>query len=51
MRLVHRDGGCIVCLATGIQEIYEFSEDSNRFEGAHIVPIAHRELVSPFLYL
>jgi len=37
MRLVHRDKGCVVCLATGVQEFYECCEDSDRFQGAHIV--------------
>lgn len=47
MRLVYRDKGCVVCLAAGIQEkIYEYSEDSNRYEGGHIVGIAYQALVS-----
>jgi hypothetical protein len=51
MRLVHRDKGCAICLATGIQELYEFSDDSNRFEGAHIIDFAYHVLVSHFLVL
>lgn len=46
MRLVFRDKGCTVCLAAGIQEIYECREDSSRYEGSHIVDFAYHELVS-----
>jgi hypothetical protein len=46
MRLVYRDKGCAVCLAAGIQEIYEFRDDSNRYEGSHIIDLAYHELVS-----
>ena len=46
MRLVCRDKGCAVCLSAGIQEIYKYREDSNRYEGAHIIDIAYHELVS-----
>jgi hypothetical protein len=46
MRLVYRDKGCAVCLAAGIQEIYECREDSNRYEGSHIIDFAYHELVS-----
>ncbi|KIM81728.1 hypothetical protein PILCRDRAFT_37892, partial [Piloderma croceum F 1598] len=41
MRLVHRDEGCVVCLATGIQELYEYPDDSDRYEGAHIIDFAY----------
>jgi hypothetical protein len=51
MRLVHRDKGCAVCLATGIQELYEYPDDSNRYEGAHIIDFAYHVLVSHFLVL
>jgi hypothetical protein len=44
MRLINRDKGCVVCLAAGIQEFYEFREDSNRFEGARIIDVALNEL-------
>jgi hypothetical protein len=49
MRLINRDKGCVVCLAAGIQEFYEFREDSNRFEGARIIDVALNELVSQSL--
>jgi len=49
MRLVHRDKGCAVCLAAGIQAIYKYREDSNRYEGAHIIAFAYHELVSRYL--
>jgi hypothetical protein len=45
MRLVERDRGCVICLAAGIHAPYKYSDDSNRFEGAHIVPFACQELV------
>jgi hypothetical protein len=51
MRLVHRDKGCAVCLATGIQELYEYPDDSDRYEGAHIIDFAYHVLVSHFLVL
>lgn len=51
MRLIHRDKGCAVCLATGIQELYEYPDDSNRYEGAHIIDFAYHVLVSHFLVL
>jgi len=44
MRLVYRDKGCAVCLAAGIQEFYECREDSNRYEGSHIIDFAYHEL-------
>ncbi|KIM81053.1 hypothetical protein PILCRDRAFT_9089 [Piloderma croceum F 1598] len=44
MRLIYRDKGCAVCLTAGIQEIYECREDSNRYEGSHIVGFAYHEL-------
>ena len=46
MRLVYRDKGCAVCLATGIQNFYEDSYQSLLFEGSHIIPFAFHELVS-----
>jgi hypothetical protein len=46
MRLVYRDKGCAVCLAAGIQAIYKYREDSNRYEGAHIIDFAYHDLVS-----
>jgi hypothetical protein len=49
MRLVYRDKGCAVCLAAGIQAIYKYHEDSNRFEGAHIIAFAYHNLVSRYL--
>jgi len=50
MRLIYRDKGCAVCLAAGIQAIYEYHEDSDRFEGAHILDFAYHDLVSHCLY-
>ncbi|KAF8812306.1 hypothetical protein BYT27DRAFT_7207720 [Phlegmacium glaucopus] len=44
MRLVYRDKGCAVCLAAGIQAIYKYREDSNRYEGAHIIDFAYHDL-------
>ncbi|KIM92275.1 hypothetical protein PILCRDRAFT_117680 [Piloderma croceum F 1598] len=44
MRLVYRDKGCAVCLAAGIQEIYKYHEDSDRYEGSHIIDFAYHEL-------
>ncbi|KAM6490810.1 hypothetical protein JOM56_013773 [Amanita muscaria] len=44
MRLVYRDKGCVVCLAAGIPAIYKYHEDSNRYEGAHIIPFAYHNL-------
>ncbi|KIM72616.1 hypothetical protein PILCRDRAFT_15965 [Piloderma croceum F 1598] len=44
MRLIYRDKGCAVCLAAGIQEIYEYLEDSNCYEGSYIVDFAYNEL-------
>jgi hypothetical protein len=49
MRLVYRDKGCAVCLAAGIQAIYKDGEDSNRYEGAHIINFAYHDLVSRYL--
>ncbi len=49
MRLVYRDKGCVVCLALGIEAIYKYCEDSNRFEEAHIVAFAYRDMVSRYL--
>ena len=46
MRLLHRDKGCAVCLATRIQEIYKYSD---YYEGSHIVNFACHELVSHYL--
>ena len=58
MRLVHRDRGCVVCIGYRGQggmlpqghEIYSLEDDSNRFEGAHIIDLAHYELVSFSLF-
>lgn len=44
MRLVYRDKGCAVCLAAGIQAIYKYCEDSNRYEGTHIIAFAYHNL-------
>ncbi|KIL63927.1 hypothetical protein M378DRAFT_163885 [Amanita muscaria Koide BX008] len=44
MRLVYRDKGCAVCLAAGTHAIYKYREDSNRYEGAHIIPFAYHNL-------
>jgi len=44
MRLVYRDKGCAVCLAAEIQAIYKYREDSNRYEGAHIIALAYHDL-------
>ena len=49
MRLVYRDKGCAVCLAAGIRAIYEYREDSNRYEGEHIIDFAYHDLVSRYL--
>ena len=49
MRLINRDKGCAVCLAAGIQAIYKYHEDSNRYEGAHIIPLAYHNVVSRYL--
>ena len=46
MRLVHRDKGCAICLAIGIKKTYKYLEDSSCYEGAHIIGLAHREIVS-----
>jgi hypothetical protein len=50
MRLVHRDKGCAVCLAAGIQEIYKYPDHSNRYEGSHIVDFAYQKLVSCYVF-
>lgn len=44
MRLVHRDKGCVACLAAGVGLIYKYCHDSNRFEGAHIIGLAYHKL-------
>ena len=49
MRLVYRDKGCAACLAVGIQAIYKYCEDSNRYEGGHIIDFAYHDLVSRYL--
>ena len=36
----------MVCLAAGIQDVYKYYEDSNRFEGTHIIPVTQCEMVS-----
>jgi hypothetical protein len=46
MRPIYRDKGCAVCLAAGIQKIYEYYEDSNCYKGTHIVDFVYHELVS-----
>lgn len=46
MRLVHRDKGCVVCLAAGIQAIYKYKEHSNCYEGSHIIDFAYQNFVS-----
>jgi hypothetical protein len=49
MRLVYRDKGCAVCLAAGVQVIYKYCEDSNRYEEGHIIDFAYHDLVSQYL--
>ena len=49
MRLVHRDKGCAVCLAAGVQDLealYLYCQDSDRFEGCHIIDLVYQDLVS-----
>ena len=46
MRLVYRDKGCAICLAAGTQAIYKSLEDSNYYEGLHIIGLTFHKLVT-----
>ena len=48
MRLLYRDKGCVACLAAGIDQVYENCEESDRFEGSHVIGLAYHGLVSHY---
>jgi hypothetical protein len=45
MRLVHRDKGCVACLAMGLNSVYRYRDHSSFYNGGHIFPFALQELV------
>lgn len=47
MRLIHRDGGCVVCKAAGLPNAsFDYEDLTDYFEGAHIIRIPYYDIVS-----